>query len=71
MENLKLPRGATFLHFYYKGLSINSSEELALYIKLNQWYFNKMDVEIQEQFRNMYRNLKKQEAKNVRNNGIE
>lgn len=71
MENLKLPRRATFLHFYYKGLSINNSEELALYIKLNQWYFNKMNIEIQEQFRNMYRNLKKQEAKNVGDNGIE
>lgn len=71
MEILKLPRGATFLHFYYKGLSINNSEELALYIKLNQWYFNKMNIEIQEQFRNMYRNLKKQEAKNVGDNGIE
>jgi hypothetical protein len=30
-----------------------------------------MDIEIQEQFRNMYRNLKKQEAKNAGNNGIE
>lgn len=64
MDNeLKLARGATFVEFYYTGLAIMNSEDLAAYVKLNRWYFDRMDSEIQEQFRRMYRNLKKIEEK--------
>lgn len=62
-NNLKLARGATFIEFYYTGLAIMNSEDLAAYVKLNRWYFDRMDSEIQEQFRRMYRNLKKIEEK--------
>lgn len=60
-NNLKLSRGATFIEFYYTGLSIMSSEDLAAYVELNRWYFDKMSPEIQDQFRQMYRNLKRME----------
>lgn len=64
MENeLKLSKGATFIEFYYTGLSIMNSKDLAAYVKLNRWYFDRMNFEIQEQFRQMYRNLKKMEEK--------
>lgn len=63
MENLKLDRGASFIEFYYTGLSIMNSKDLAAYVKLNRWYFDRMNFEIQEQFRQMYRNLKKMEEK--------
>lgn len=40
-----------------------NSKDLAAYVKLNRWYFDRMDSEIQEQFRRMYRNLKRMEEK--------
>ncbi len=64
MENLKLDRGASFVEFYYTGLSIMNSKDLAAYVKLNRWYFDRMNFEIQEQFRQMYRNLKRMEVEN-------
>lgn len=64
MENLKLDRGASFIEFYYTGLSIMNSKDLAAYVKLNRWYFDRMNFEIQEQFRQMYRNLKRMEVEN-------
>lgn len=63
-NNLKLARGATFIEFYYTGLSIMNSKDLAAYVKLNRWYFDRMNFEIQEQFRQMYRNLKRMEVEN-------
>lgn len=63
MENLKLDRGASFIEFYYTGLSIMNYKDLAAYVKLNRWYFDRMNFEIQEQFRQIYRNLKKMEEK--------
>lgn len=64
MENLKLDRGASFIEFYYTGLSIMNSKDLAAYVKLNRWYFDRMNFEIQEQFRQIYRNLKRMEVEN-------
>lgn len=65
MENeLKLARGATFVEFCYTGLSIMNSKDLAAYVKLNRWYFDRMNFEVQEQFRQMYRNLKRMEVEN-------
>lgn len=68
MENLKLDRGASFIEFYYTGLSIMNSKDLAVYVKLNRWYFDRMNFEIQEQFRQMYRNLKRMEVENGQKN---
>ncbi|BBA52023.1 hypothetical protein FV113G1_23730 [Fusobacterium varium] len=68
MENLKLDRGASFIEFYYTGLSIMNSKDLAAYVKLNRWYFDRMNFEIQEQFRQMYRNLKRMEVENGQKN---
>ncbi len=61
--NLKLPKRASMAHFYYQALSLNTSAELAEFIKLNKWYFDKMTPEIQEQFRIMYQKMKKKEKK--------
>lgn len=62
MDNAyKVPKGTSFKEFYYQGLSINNSGELAAYIKSNKWYFEKMTLEIQEQFRKFWLSLKKQE----------
>ena len=63
-EDLKLKRGATFIEFYYTGLMIEDSKELVAYIKQNRWYFDRMKSDIQEQFRQKYRNLKRMEAEN-------
>ncbi|AVQ26576.1 hypothetical protein C4N20_00250 [Fusobacterium ulcerans] len=68
MKNLKLDRGAFFIEFYYTGLSIMNSKDLAAYVKLNRWYFDRMNFEIQEQFRQMYRNLKRMEVENGQKN---
>ncbi|WP_289102185.1 hypothetical protein [uncultured Fusobacterium sp.] len=68
MENLKLDRGASFIEFYYTGLSVMNSKDLAAYVKLNRWYFDRMNFEIQEQFRQMYRNLKRMEVENGQKN---
>ena len=69
MENsLKLARGATFIEFYYTGLAIMNSKDLAAYVKLNRWYFDRINFEIQEQFRQMYRNLKRMEVENGQKN---
>lgn len=68
MKNLKLDRGASFIEFYYTGLSIMNSKDLAAYVKLNRWYFDRMNFEIQEQFRQMYRNLKRMEVENGQKN---
>lgn len=68
MEKLKLDRGASFIEFYYTGLSIMNSKDLAAYVKLNRWYFDRMNFEIQEQFRQMYRNLKRMEVENGQKN---
>lgn len=62
-EDLKLKRGATFIEFYYTGLMIDDSQELVAYIKLNKWYFDRMRSDIQEQFRQKYKNLKRMEEK--------
>lgn len=64
MKNLKLDRGASFIEFYYTGLSIMNSKDLAAYVKLNRWYFDRMNFEIQEQFRQIYRSLKRMEVDN-------
>ena len=58
---MKLPQGACFREFYYRGLSCNTSFELAEYINDNIWYFNKMKSEVKEQFRKMYKDLKRRE----------
>lgn len=63
-EDLKLAKGASFIEFYYTGLSIMNSEDLKIYVKLNKWYFDKMNPEIQNQFRKMYKNLKRMEIEN-------
>ena len=62
-EDLKLKRGATFIEFYYTGLMIENSKELVAYIKQNRWYFDRMRSDIQEQFRQKYKNLKRMEEK--------
>ncbi|EFS22109.1 hypothetical protein FSBG_01606 [Fusobacterium gonidiaformans 3-1-5R] len=68
MEDLKLKRGTSFIEFYYRGLSITNSKELAAYIKINKWYFDRAKPEVQEQFRRLYRIYKKQEKKNEKKN---
>ena len=57
----KVPKGTSFKEFYYRGLSINNSIDLALYIKANMWYFEKMTSEVRDQFRNLWLSLKKEE----------
>lgn len=57
----KVPKGTSFKEFYYRGLSFNKSNELALYVKANEWYFEKMTFEIQEQFRKFWHFLKTEE----------
>lgn len=60
----KVPKGTSFKEFYYRGLSINNSIDLALYIKANMWYFEKMTPEVREQFRKFWLSLKKEEEIN-------
>lgn len=59
----KVPKGTSFKEFYYRGLSINNSIDLALYIKSNMWYFEKMTPEVREQFRSYWRFLKNEKKK--------
>ena len=59
----KVPKGTSFKEFYYRGLSINNSGELAAYIKSNKWYFEKTTLEVQEQFRKFWLFLKTEEEK--------
>lgn len=63
MNSYKVPRGTSFKEFYYQALSFNSSFELSEYIKANKWYFDKMTLEIQEQFRKFWLFLKTEEEK--------
>lgn len=64
MDNAyKVSKGTSFKEFYYQGLSINNSNELTAYIKSNKWYFDKMTLEIQEQFRKYWQFLKNEEEK--------
>ena len=64
MEELKLERRASFIEFYYKGLSIDNSKELDDYIRINRWYFDRVKPEIQEQFRRLYKIYKEKERTN-------
>lgn len=59
----KVLKGTSFKEFYYRGLSINNSIDLALYIKANMWYFEKMTPDIREQFRSYWRFLKNEKEK--------
>ena len=63
---MDLPKGAYFKEFYYRGLYCETSEELLEYLKKNKWYFDKMRPEVQQQFRDIYKDLKRREkeAKN-------
>lgn len=63
---MDLPKGACFKEFYYRGLYCETSEELLEYLKKNKWYFDKMRPEVQQQFREIYKDLKKRE-KEARN----
>lgn len=66
MDNIyKVPRGTSFMEFYYRGLSIDNSKELLGYIKTNKWYFDRMNLEVQEQFRQLWRALKNREEQEV------
>lgn len=57
---LKLPFRASMAHFYYYGLTIDNTEDLELYIQLNKWYFDRVDIGVQNQFRNLYKKLKQE-----------
>ena len=59
----KVPKGTSFKEFYYRGLSINNSIDLALYIKANMWYFEKMTAEVRDQFRNYWHFLNNEKEK--------
>lgn len=61
-RTMKLERGTSFIEFYYIGLSIAMSRDLALYVKNNRWYFDRAKPEIQEQFRRLYQIYKKGES---------
>ena len=63
---MDLPKGACFKEFYYRGLYCETSEELLEYLKKNKWYFDKMRPEVQQQFRDIYKDLKRRE-KEARN----
>ena len=65
---MKLDKGASFIEFYYTGLLIDNSSELVKYIRENELYYKKMKEEIQEQFRQKYRNLKRMEVENGQKN---
>ena len=58
---MDLPKGACFKEFYYRGLYCETSEELLEYLKKNKWYFDKMRPEVQQQFRDIYKDLKRRE----------
>lgn len=58
---MKVPKGYSFIEFYYHGLSINTSGELLEFIQDNKWYFYKMSKEIQEQFRRKYKKMQEKE----------
>lgn len=60
--NMDLPKGACFREFYYRGLYCETSQELEEYIKKNKWYFDRVKPEIQEQFRRIYKDLKRREV---------
>lgn len=62
-SSYKVPKGTSLKEFYYRGLSINKSEELVAYIKMNKWYFDKMIPEVQEQFRRYWHFLNNEEEK--------
>lgn len=59
---MDLPKGASFEEFYYRGLYCETSDELLKYLKKYKWYFDKMRPEVQQQFRNIYIDLKRREV---------
>lgn len=50
----KLKKGDSLQTFYYAALSINTSGELKEFVKVNKWYFDKMNDAIKQQLRDMY-----------------
>ena len=61
---MELPKGACFTEFYYRGLYCETSQELLEYINKNKWYFDKMRPQVQQQFRDIYFDLKRREEEN-------
>ena len=61
---MDLLKGACFTEFYYRGLYCKTSKELSNYINKNIWYFHQMRPEVQQQFRDIYRDLRRREEEN-------
>lgn len=60
----KLGKGDSFQKFYYIALGLETSEELAEFIKINRFWYEKSREDIKEQLKEKYKRLRKQEEEN-------
>lgn len=67
-NNYKVEKGTSFREFYYIALYIDNSKDFYKYIITNNWYFERMENRVKEQFRRLYRLMAKEENDSVNNN---